>query len=270
MNFSALKKTLDRLAKAYGRSPSRDLDPVGFIHRYRSWRDREIAGFLASCLAYGRVETILKSVGAVLRPLGGHPAAFLLGPRSRIDRLYGGFSHRLNTGSDIRLLLGGLSAVLREYGSLRDLFILSLVRAGQDLLSAQAAFMDVLRTEVLKAASLRKADPGRVLHLLPDPAAGSACKRLNLFLKWMIRRDAVDPGVWFPRLGHLRARLIIPLDTHIARAGRRHRMTCRKSDDVRTAVEITEFLRRLDPSDPLRYDFCLCHEGMERHRKRPR
>ena len=268
MKFSALKKKLDRLALVYGHSRNRDKDPVSFIHKYRSWRDREIAGFIASCLAYGRVETILKSVNKILLPLGRNPSKFLKDPQSRIDRSYDGFIHRLNKGSDIRLLLHGISGVLNSHGSLKDLFTSSLAETGQDILKAQSLFMGHLRKAVLQAGLARKIPRGRVLHLLPEPSAGSACKRLNLFLKWMIRRDTIDPGAWLPDLGYLRKRLIIPLDTHLAKAGRRMGMTNRKPDDIRTALEITEFLRRMDPEDPLRYDFCLCHDGMTKNRQK--
>jgi len=270
VNHARLRNKFDRLAEIHANSAERDKDPVSFIIRYSAWQDREIAGFIASCLAYGRVETILKSVDQVLSPLGKRPSVLIASRSFDPDGLYAKFSHRLNKGSDIRLLLLALRTVLIKYGSLKELFASSLRSADRDFLAAQDAFIRTLRTAVFAQSAARKIPLGRVLHLLPSPSAGSACKRLNLFFKWMIRKDAIDPGVWLPELGHLQKSLIIPLDTHIAKAGRRYAMTARKSNDIRTAVEITAFLSKLCPGDPLAYDFSLCHDGMTRHRgKKP-
>jgi uncharacterized protein (TIGR02757 family) len=172
----------------------------------------------------------------------------------------------LNTASDAALLCGGLGKVLLSEGSLERLF--SRCVSGQDdadWLAALREFTDVIRTAVA-AESKRTGIPiGRSGYLLPVPGPGAA-KRLNLFLKWMIRKDAMDPGPWSSRLGRLQNRLVMPVDVHIAAMARKNRIVSRGVPDWVFALQVTEYLRNVCPEDPLRFDFCLCHDGMERSR----
>lgn len=259
-NYERLKRRLETVRQVR-------LDPVSLVRRCRRKADAEVAGLLVASLAYGRRETILDRAGNLLRRLGPSPARTL----ARTDfeglcRRFDGFVHRLNTGTDLALLCAAIGRLRRSYGSLERCFEQGLRRSG-GWDAAVAAFASELRERMAAEAERHRVVTGRWRHLVPRPVPGAA-KRLNLFLKWMVRKDRVDPGVWAERLGRWRRFLVMPVDVHIAALARRRGITRRSSADWRFAQEVTAWLRRLCPSDPLRYDFCLCHEGMERFRRR--
>ena len=235
-------------------------DPVELPRRYADPRDAEVSGLLAACLAYGRVELFKPKVEALLSAMGPSPARFA----SELDaagarRLLAGFVYRFNVGTDVAVLLLGAGRALREHGSLEALFVRGLQEGGT-LHGALGAFCAALR-EVPLGALRRALGPERGLdHLLPSPLGPGAAKRLNLFLRWMVRGpDAVDLGIWkqVPP-----ARLLIPLDTHLHRLALHLGLTRRKDASWRTAEEVTASLRLLSPEDPVKYDFALCHHGM--------
>ncbi|AEI66213.1 hypothetical protein LILAB_21565 [Corallococcus macrosporus] len=235
-------------------------DPVEFPHRYTDPRDIEVSALLAAGLAYGRADLFRPKVDALLQRMGPSPAAFVrtldvAGAR----RLLEGFVYRFNVGTDVAVLLLGMGRVLREQGSLEALFLQGLQARGT-LHGALDHFTTSLRAVPMEP--LRKAlGPERGLHhLLPSPLGGGAAKRLNLYLRWMVRGpDTVDFGVW-TRVPP--SSLLIPLDTHIGRISRHLGLTRRNDLTWRTAEEVTAALRVLDPADPVRYDFALCHYGM--------
>jgi uncharacterized protein (TIGR02757 family) len=225
-------------------------DPLEFLYRYRCRRDRELAALVASSLAYGRVEQILRSVSAVLATLGRSPARHLLETSpSRLRGALGGFRHRFSTGRDVAALLLGARRVIGRFGSLGACFNEHLSPADETVLPALGAFV----------CRIAEAAGGGCGHLLPDPARRSACKRLNLMLRWLVRRDDVDPGGW-SSVGP--ERLIVPLDTHMHRIAVALGATARKTADVRTALEVTAAFRRLSPQDPVKYDFALTRLGI--------
>jgi uncharacterized protein (TIGR02757 family) len=235
-------------------------DPVEFPHRYRDPRDIEVSALLAAALAYGRADLFRPKVEGLLRQMGPSPAAFVraldvAGARALLE----GFVYRFNVGTDVAVLLLGMGKALREHGSLEALFVRGFGEAGS-LHAALTAFTSALRD--LPMGPLREAmGPERGLHhLLPSPLGPGAAKRLNLYLRWMVRGpDAVDFGIW----KQLRpAQLLIPLDTHIGRISQHLGFTRRTDLSWRTAEEVTAALRLLAPEDPVRYDFALCHYGM--------
>ncbi len=235
-------------------------DPVEFPHRYRDPRDIEVSALLAAALAYGRADLFRPKVDGLLRQMGPSPAAFvreLVVPGARA--LLEGFVYRFNVGTDVAVLLLGMGKALREQGSLEALFVRGLTdEAG--LHAALAAFTAALRD--VPMAPLRKALGAErgLHHLLPSPLGPGAAKRLNLYLRWMVRGpDTVDFGIW-TRVRP--ARLLIPLDTHIGRISQHLGLTRRTDLSWRTAEEVTAALRQLSPEDPVRYDFALCHYGM--------
>ncbi len=242
---------LEDLYTHYNRREFVHPDPLEFLYGYADARDREIVALVASSLAYGRVAQILKSVAFVLGRMGP-PAALLADapPTALRDRL-AGFKHRFTTGGDMAALVHAAARTIADFGSLEDCFAAGLKDGDTTVTSALAAFVDQLHA---------RADGWRG-HLLPSPRSGSACKRLNLFLRWMVRRDAVDPGGWdaVPR-----SMLVIPLDTHMHRIGGRLGFTSRKQANMRTAQEITAGFRRIVPEDPVRYDFALTRLGIRR------
>ncbi|MDY7010984.1 MAG: TIGR02757 family protein [Planctomycetota bacterium] len=223
-------------------------DPLEFLYDYNDPSDREIVGLIAGSLAHGRVVQILKSVQCALRRMESSPAHFLRDASEySLKRNFVGFRHRFSTGENLTAMLMGVKRVIERYGSLRDCFASALNDGDETVLPALSAFAKELGSV------------GRCGHLLPDPSRRSACKRLNLFLRWMVRCDEVDPGGWdaIPA-----AKLIIPLDTHMHRIGLALGATRRKTADMRTALEITDAFRRISPDDPVRYDFALTRLGI--------
>lgn len=224
-------------------------DPLEVLSDYPEVRDREVAALVAASLSYGRVKSILASVRAVLARMPS-PARFLddATPDS-LRATFAGFKHRFATGRQIAALLVGARRLVQQHGTLNGAFAAHVEPGHETVVAALTGFV----------AELRRAADGLDTHLLPDPARGSACKRLHLFLRWMVRRDAVDPGGW---TGVSPAQLVVPLDVHMHRIGSALGFTSRKSADLRAALEITAAFRRYAPDDPVRYDFALTRLGI--------
>lgn len=224
-------------------------DPLEFLWRYSNPLDIEIVGFLSSALAFGRVAQILASLEKLMALLGESPSDYVLNRGwNTMKSDFQGFRHRFVGGSEMAGALAGIGRIIREHGSMGNLFN-SLDTGGPTLIDATSAFVGVLQ----------RSAPDSPGYLLAEPGRGSACKRLNLFLRWMIRRDAVDPGVW----GQSKmSRLLIPLDTHMHRIGRILGFTNRKQADLRTAVQITDGFRKICPLDPVKFDFALTRLGI--------
>jgi uncharacterized protein (TIGR02757 family) len=257
---AALGEPLEALYREYGRSGVVE-DPIECVRGYPDQADREIAGFIAAGLAFGRVASILTSVRAVLAPMGPSPAAFVRGFEPGRDAApFLPIVHRWIRGRDIVALLMILRHMLDAAGSLEHFFVEGDDAAAADIRPGLESFCDRARAiDVRPAYGRRCARPG-VHAFFPLPSGGSACKRLNLFLRWMVRRDGVDLGAW-TRVAP--ARLIIPLDVHVIRVGRCLGLTAYASPGWRMAASITASLRAIDPSDPVKYDFALCHLGMQ-------
>jgi uncharacterized protein (TIGR02757 family) len=236
-------------------------DPVHLVRRYGSPADREIAGFCAAALAFGRVASVLQSIEALFGVMGPSPAAFVRDfDPARHGAPLAALGHRWIRGRDLTALLLVLRRMLREAGSIEAFFLAGDDPAAPDV----SAGLESLSGRALATplGHLYRGVPPRrrgVGYFFPRPSAGSACKRLNLFLRWMVRRDAIDLGVW-SRVPP--SRLIVPLDTHVIRLGRCLRLTGYLSPGWKMAAEITAALRAIDPEDPVRFDFALCHVGM--------
>lgn len=244
------KKIFDKLYLQYNRREFISPDPLQFLYNYNSAKDKEIVGLIASSLAYGNVKQIIKSVGRVLAKLGPSPHKFLMeNSGEQITMIFRTFKHRFTTGKDIALLLIGAKNTILKYGSLERCFMKGLNKGHTDVIPALSSFVN----------SLANAAGKKRLTLLPSPEKGSACKRLNLYLRWMIRRDDVDIGDWNDILP---SRLIVPLDTHMFNIGRRLGFTNRKQADLKTAVEITNAFASVSPEDPVKYDFALTRLGI--------
>jgi uncharacterized protein (TIGR02757 family) len=255
-----LRPALERFVRG---APSRlrvGFDPVQFPRRYSRREDAEVAGLLAASLAYGRVGGFVPKVERLLSGMGKHPGAFVraldvAGART----LLAGFVYRFNLPTDIAVLLLGAGKLLRERGSLEPA-VAEPLAAGEGLHAALGHFVRTLRD--VEMAPLRRAlgPPRGLHHLLPTPLGPGAAKRLNMFLRWMVRGpDEVDLGLW---RNISPSALLIPLDTHIGRISLRLGLTARRDLSWRTAVEVTANLRRIDATDPVRFDFALCHHGM--------
>lgn len=204
---------------------------------------------LASSLAYGRVSQILKSVSHVLERMGPSPRAFVeRAERRSLEDAYGGFKHRFSDDVDLIDLILGMRDVIRIHGSLDGALALSVME-GKTGMAGVRSFVNLI---------LRSGRRDRNT-LLPRPDGGSACKRLMLYLRWMVRYDEVDPGGWTSLSP---SDLVVPLDTHMHRISLSLGFTRRKSGDMRTAEDITAFFRSIRPDDPVRYDFALTRFGI--------
>ncbi len=235
-------------------------DPVHIVRRYKAADDREVVGFCAAALAFGRVASVLQSIDALLAVMGPHPARFVrnfeaVRDSHRIEPLV----HRWIRGRDLVALLLILQGMLRRAGSIEGFFLEGDDPVSPDIGPALDSFSTrALAIDMREAYGRMPKRPG-VCYFFPRPVAGSACKRLNLFLRWMVRKDAIDLGVW-TRVSP--SRLIVPLDTHVIRVGRCLRLTRYVSPGWKMAAEITASLRAINPADPVRFDFSLCHVGM--------
>ena len=242
-------QNLEDLYRAY---TSRDLvspDPLQFLYQYEDPLDVEVVGLVAAGLAYGRVASILKAVERVLAPLGPRPAEFIANASDHdLSKLWGDFKYRFTTGEEMTALFRGIRSVKEEFGSLGEAFA-SFDSGDTTVHSGLTGF----------TRRLRAGADHSLKSLVPDPGRGSACKRLHLYLRWMVRKDAVDLGVWdFISPG----RLIVPLDTHMYHFGTCYGFTARKAQDLKTALEITSAFKNFSPEDPVRYDFSLTRFGI--------
>lgn len=256
---NALRAPLDTLYRSFDHVTSAT-DPIHIVRRYAAPDDREVVGFCAAGLAFGRVASVLNSIESLLAVMGPHPAAFVraFDPARDAGRLRP-LVHRWIRGRDLAALIIILQRMLRESGSIERFFAAGDDPKAPDIGPALDSFsIRALATDLRPAYGRMPKRPG-VCYFFPRPSAGSACKRLNLFLRWMVRKDAIDLGVWTSVPA---GRLIVPLDTHVIRLGRCLRLTRYVSPGWRMAAEITASLRAIDPQDPVRYDFSLCHVGM--------
>ncbi len=232
-----------------------------------------MAALVAAVLAYGNARAILSSVSRVMEVLGPSPETYLRGVTARELRArLSDFRHRWTSGDHVSDLLWRVAQALGEHGSLRELFLRGYEPSDRNVGGSLTRFVDAL---LAYDAPRRSERAGRgVRYLLPRPADGSACKRLNMFLRWVVRPDdGLDLGIWREVSPAL---LVVPLDTHTARVGRALGLTRRATTDWRAAEDVTRSLRRYDPEDPVRYDFALCHVSMsgdwpelDRARRRP-
>jgi len=258
---SELKARLDALYRQYDHRFV-DPDPLQLVRAQTEDDDREVVGMVASALAFGNVATIKNSIAAVLEVLGPRPARAVrrLDPRDAARRLRG-FKHRWSDGRDVACLLLLLRQMLESHGSVEAFFGAGMAPGAEDVGSSLASFS--ARALALDHGGLyggrRLPATAGVRYFFPSPEDGSACKRLNLYLRWMVRRDGVDLGVW---TAVSPATLVMPLDAHIYAIARRVRLTRYKSPGWRMALDITRRLRRFDPQDPVKYDFAFHRMGL--------
>jgi len=244
-----LLATLEQVYDRYHHAALIDPDPLAPVMRYPNPADQEIVGLVAASLAFGNVKQIMKSIESVLA-IFPEPAADLqrMAPAAIARRLQG-FRHRYVGDAEMTALLLGARQALRRHGSLGACFQAGLKTGAETILPALSTFVQALGA----GSSLSRN------YLLPDPGRGSACKRWCMYLRWMVRRDQIDPGCWE---GISPAMLIVPMDTHLHRISLGLGLTRRKQADLRTALEVTAAFRQVCPEDPVRYDFSLTRMGI--------
>ena len=263
MGRDALRRRLDELYRQYDHrfvSP----DPLELVRSQSGDADREVAGLVASGLAFGAVAQIKRSISTVLEALGPRPAEAVarLDPRAAALRLRR-FRHRWTSGRDVACLLYFVRQMRESHGSVESFFAQGLSPGDADVGPALASFS--ARALALDHGGLyrgrRLPESAGVRYFFPSPEKGSACKRLNLYLRWMARRDGVDLGVWRRPDP---SQLVLPLDAHTIAIARRVRLTRYRSPGWRMALDVTRRLRALDPADPVKYDFALHRMGLFR------
>jgi len=244
-----LKKGLDELYKKFDRSMLSP-DPLECVPRKGAFKDVELSAFLAAVFAYGRADLIVRNVRFILGELGKRPHKTLMSGEYR--EKFKGFKYRFHKRPDLIWLLDGLRGVYEKYGTLENAFCDKPGALEERLKNFSALFRK-------KGAKISQAQK----FLVTSPESGSACKRTNLFLRWMVRKDSVDLGLW----KKLRpSELMIPLDVHVNRiAGRLSLVNPKGAADFKKAAALTERLRTFDPKDPVRYDFAICSLGKLGH-----
>ncbi len=257
--MSQLRPALETLYQAFN-ADRVVTDPVWIVHRYERADDREAVAFIAAALAFGRVQSVLNSIDGMLQVMGPSPAAFVRAfEPARDRRVFGHLVHRWTKGIDMAALVWVMHQMTRESGSIEGFFAAGLPADAIDVGEALQSFSTRALALDQKAVYGRSKPKPGVAYFFSRPSSGGACKRLNLFLRWMVRHDQVDLGVWTRvRPGQL----VVPLDTHVIRVGQCLRLTKLRSPGWRMAADITKSLRGLDPIDPIKFDFSICHLGM--------
>lgn len=243
------KNKLEELAEKYETAEFIKDDPIQFPHRFKNPQDVEIAGFLASIFAYGNRKVFIKKLDELFKIMKNRPLEFVLNfdPKS-----LAGFHYRFAKDFDIIEIFNILNKLYREDGGLKALFehgwavdksVLAMLQAVTDYFYSNA------KNEVGQG----------FYHLIPNPENGGAVKRMNMFLRWMVRKGPVDLGLW----GFIPAgRLLIPLDVHVARVSREMGLLTRSSNDFKAVLELSENLKQIAPEDPVKFDFAMFGSGV--------
>lgn len=255
-----LREPMERLYRDFDWRARVEHDAIRFPLRYDDPRDRELVGLLTSCLAYGRVELFSRELERLLSRMGAHPAAFVSAfDPTRDGEAFEGFRYRFNRPRDAVAFCVAARDALHRHGTLEKAFLAADVDRegpiGPPLEGFVRLFLDADLGGVFPHGRLSRG----YRHLFPRPSDGGPCKRLHLFLRWMVRREPPDLGLW---TSVSPARLLIPVDTHVENMSRSIGLVSRRARTWRMAEEITAALRRLDPADPVKYDFALCHTRM--------
>lgn len=251
MRSKDLKDYLDEQVKRYNRPDFIPLDPVSIPHRFSKVQDIEIAGFFAAVFSWGNRRTIINKSTEFLQLMDNAPHDFLLHHRDSDLKTFLTFKHRTFQPTDALYFIAFLSYHYRTHASLEELFL------------AESSSMEA-RLNQFEARFFALPDaPARTRKHVPSPARKSTCKRLNMFLRWMVRQDTcgVDFGIW-ERISP--ADLICPIDVHVSHVARHFGLLHRKQNDWMAAVELTENLKRLNATDPVKYDFALFGLGVNR------
>jgi len=252
-----LKDVLEDLYSKYNRARLIKPDPLQFVYKYTEPADMEIVAFLAADLAYGRVLQIEKSLTTIFALMGESPWAFVCDFNEDRRDILRTFKHRFTTGDDISDLLALLRRVLLEYGSIEKFFLRGCDPADANIVPALTTFCASL-SQMYAAEHKGRVSRG-LNYLLASPERHSPCKRLNLFLRWMVRDDRVDAGLW---KSVDKAKLIVPLDVHMGRLCRILGLYSRKTASLAAALKITESFLEIQPADPVKYDFALSRIGI--------
>lgn len=255
MLTNELKKKLDSHYKYFDRSKISP-DPLEFPHKFSNPDDIEISAFLSATFAYGNIKQIIKTLDKIHSIMNWQPYQFVINyHRLKKKKLFNGVKHRFYSSNDIEKLFSGLNKIYKSGSSIKKIF-LSGFTENQDLKKSISLFSKNMVKIICGNSELSHG----IKFMFPDPEKRSACKRINLFLRWMVRNDELDFGLWkIPA-----SELMIPVDVHVARICKQLKLTSLKNVSWKMAEEITNNLRKFDPEDPVKYDFAICHIGMRK------
>lgn len=250
INQNELYEFLNEKSRQYEDPRFLQEDPIQVPHKFHTREDIELSGFLTALIAWGQRKSILSSGHRLMQLMDLDPYRFIMNANERELRSMDGFVHRTFNGEDLRQCIMSLRRIYEQYGGLEGIFI--PYRAGENLQPAISA---------LKEIFFRDTHITRTRKHLADPLKGSAAKRLNMFLRWMVRPAdrGVDFGLWKEISPSV---LSCPLDVHSGRVARRLGLLTRKANDARAVIELDRSLRRIDPIDPVRFDFALFGLGV--------
>lgn len=239
---------LEILYKKYNRFDLIEPDPLMFVYRYKNIGDKEVVALISACFAYGNVKQIIKNLTKIFDVMGSSPKKYLLSKTKQdFKKDFKNFKYRFTTEEELVNFLLAIKTILEKEKTLENLFYKFYLQGKKDFLFALNNFCKELRAH------------GKVATLVPDPDKKSALKRINLFLRWCVRKDNVDCGLWhkIPT-----ACLIVPLDVHMHRNARALGLTKRNQTDMKTALEISCSLAKFCKNDPIKYDFCITRFGI--------
>jgi uncharacterized protein (TIGR02757 family) len=250
-----IKKYLDELYENYQFHYS-SRDPIWQLHKTNNEREIETIGLIASCYSYGNIKQINKFQKEISKIGDDNIYDFVINFSYKKDLKYlKSLDYRFNKYEDLGCLIANIKNAIDNFGSLKNLFLNYYSEKDINILNALTKFSYQLKqTNPAKSNSYS--------YLLPDVTKKSTCKRLNLFLRWMVRKDEIDLGIWSNEVN--KSKLIIPVDTHVYKVSRELGLMKRKSCDMKFAIELTEKLKEFNPGDPVKYDFALCHIGVDK------
>ncbi len=248
-----LKDFLDDCVEKYNRPDFIENDPICIPHEFSQLQDIEIIGFWTAMLAWGQRKTIINKAHELVNLMDNAPYDFIKNHQEKDRKAFLSFKHRTFQATDTLYFLEVLQKHYQEHLSLEEAFTQHLDIKDHTIEKALIGFHELF-------FSLPDS-PQRTRKHIATPARNSACKRLNMFLRWMVRNDkkGVDFGLWKKIKP---AQLLMPLDVHVDRIGRRYNLVHRKQRDWKTVLELTDNLRKFDPKDPVKYDFALFGMGV--------
>ena len=253
-----LKQKLDYHYKTFDRT-NLEPDPLQFLHLFKNERDIEVIGLITSIFAYGNVKQIENTIKKFIQIFNGNPYQFIKNFSVKKDASkLNGIKHRFYTEDDVIKLLIVLSQEIKKHKSIKQIFLQGYNISDKNVKNGISNFSNHFINSFIEIFG--EVSDG-IKFMLPLPEKGSACKRMNLFLRWMVRKDELDFGLWneIPA-----SKLVIPVDTHVARICKTLKLTKRKNVSWQMAEDITQNLKNFDAEDPVKYDFSICHIGIRK------
>ncbi|XLS27536.1 TIGR02757 family protein [Flavobacteriaceae bacterium M23B6Z8] len=250
LSKESLKSFLDEKVDLYNHPKFIDTDPIQIPHQFQLKQDIEIAGFLTATIAWGNRKSIITNAKQMMQLMGQSPFDFVMNYQTDASYLFDSFVHRTFNSTDLSYFIEALQRIYQHHGGMEKVF-------------RRYATHDSLQPAIhqFKQLFFQENFPSRTQKHVSDPSRGSAAKRINMFLRWMVRKDqkGVDFGIWKSLQPHI---LSCPLDVHSGNVARKLGLLSRKQNDAKAVTELDRMLRELDPEDPVKYDFALFGLGV--------